>query len=346
MDINTICITEDKTVQEAMKQLDISSQQILYVTNGKKLLASLTDGDIRRHLLKGGQLTDKVKSVSNYHPKYILARDATNANNFMRNENVHSVPFVNEELEILDVAFLFNINNSKNQINAPVIIMAGGKGTRLQPYTKVLPKALIPIGEQPIVEHIMNKFIGYGCTDFHYIVNHKRQMIKAYFNEEKTGYNITFYDETTPLGTGGGLSLLKGKIDDTFFMTNCDSILNADYNEIYKFHKEQKSIVTMVCVNKHFTIPYGVISTDENGGILEIKEKPEYSFLTNIGFYLVEPEVLYGIEDNLAIDFPEIIDQLRKKEIKVNAYPVSEMSWLDIGKPDEMERALSLLERR
>ena len=346
MDIMKLCITESKTILEAMKQLDATSMKILYVVDNTTLLGTVTDGDVRRHLLKGGQLTDEISHAANYSPVYIYANDVPNANAIMHRNHISSVPIVNEALEIQDLLFLQDIHvTNKNSVKAPVVIMAGGKGTRLYPYTKILPKPLVPIGDLPIVEHIMNKFSEFGCDEFNYILNHKKQMIKAYFNEEATSYRINFFEESVPLGTGGGLSLLKGHISETFFLSNCDSLLYADYSEIYKFHKEQKNFITMVCVYKHFTIPYGVVSMGENGKILEVQEKPEYSFLTNTGFYVVEPSVLEHIEDNTAIGFPDIIEKLRKSGKNISVYPVSEMSWFDMGQPDEMAKMREVIER-
>jgi dTDP-glucose pyrophosphorylase len=344
MNIATLCITPDMTILEAMKQIDANVGHALYITEGKKLFAALTDGDIRRHLLKGGQLSDKVASAANFSPKYVHTDEISKANAIMLKGDHSSLPVVNQNLEIQDILFQHKYIAKKDPINAPVVIMAGGKGVRLHPYTKVLPKPLIPIGDLSISEHIMNRFAEFGCNDFHYIVNHKKQLIKAYFSEEATDYKITFYDEATLLGTGGGLCLLKGHIKETFFLSNCDSILKADYHDIYRYHKEQKNIITMVCVYKHFTIPYGVVSMGENGDLLEIQEKPEYSFLTNTGFYIVEPDVIDEIESNVPIGFPEIVDRLRKKGGKTGIYPVSEMSWLDMGQLDELENMRKKLE--
>jgi hypothetical protein len=233
MDILALCVCTDTTVLEAMKQLDLNAKQILYITEGGKLVAALTDGDIRRHLLKGGQLSDSVSDAAHYNPKYIKVLDVAKSQRIMLRYHVSSLPVVNDKLEILDIIFLKDSYVAKNEsINIPVVIMAGGKGTRLYPYTKVLPKPLIPIGDLPIVEHIMNKFIEFGCNDFHYIVNHKKQMIKAYFGEEATDYKIAFYDEEMPLGTGGGLSLLKGHLDQTFFLTNSTWIISRRKNSL------------------------------------------------------------------------------------------------------------------
>ncbi|MEG0076162.1 MAG: sugar phosphate nucleotidyltransferase [Eubacterium sp.] len=345
MDYQDLFIKEKSTVLEAMKQLDTVSKGILYITDEKKLLAALTDGDVRRHLLKGGQLDESIKKIANYHPRYIFIEDKERAQEKMQNQKILSIPVVNHQMEIQSIYFLNNGEMGKrHNLHLPVVMMAGGKGTRLYPYTKVLPKPLIPIGDLPIAEHIINKFVSFGCNEFHLIVNHKKQMIKAYFSEEKKPYTIHYYDETEPLGTGGGLSLLKGKIKEPFFLTNCDIIVKGDYSDIVDFHKKNGNTVTIVCAYKHFTIPYGVITMGEGGDITEMIEKPEYSFLTNTGFYLVEPEVLDAIEENKNIGFPDIIQKQKDKGRKIAIYPVSEKSWLDMGQVEEMEAMRKELE--
>ena len=220
----------------------------------------------------------------------------------------------------------------------PVVINAGGKGTRLEPYTKILPKPLIPVGELPIIEHIMKRFMEYGCNDFSIILNYKKELIRAYFSDYIPQYNIDWYEEEKPLGTGGGLCLLKGKINQTFFFTNCDNLLLSDYESILKFHKENKNVITMVCAHKNIVIPYGVINMGVNGTIESMQEKPEMSFLTNTGIYVVEPEVLDDIEDNISIGFPDIVEKERLKGKKVAVYPISENEWLDMGQPSELEK--------
>ena len=155
----------------------------------------------------------------------------------------------------------------------PVVIMAGGLGTRLYPYTKILPKPLIPVGEMPIVEHIIHRFADVGCSAFTMIVNYKKSMIKSYFNDLQKDYTVDYVDEDTPLGTGGGLSLLKGKVTQTFFLTNCDILIDADFGDIYQYHKEKGNVITMVCAVKHFTIPYGVVELGGDGDISGITRK-------------------------------------------------------------------------
>lgn len=340
LNIETLLITEDQSVLEAMKQIDATANQILLVTENNNILkAIITDGDIRRHLLRGGKLEDKVTEIANYSPKFIFEKDKDKSRELMKKWSILSLPVVSETREIQSIVFLKDYEiGRKLLVNAPVVIMAGGLGMRLYPYTKILPKALIPIGEIPITEHIINHFMKYQCNEFHFIVNHKKNMIKAYFSEVEKDYKIEFHNEEIPLGTGGGLSLLKGKLDSTLFLTNCDVLIRANYKEIYDFHKQNGNMITIVAAYKHLTIPYGVINMASNGEISSMIEKPEYSFLTNTGFYVVEADVVNRLENDKAIGFTDIIVQQKSLGEKIGVFPVSERCWLDMGQLEELER--------
>lgn len=223
-------------------------------------------------------------------------------------------------------------------------MMAGGLGTRLYPYTKILPKPLIPVGEQPIAELIMDRFRDFGCHDFTMIVNYKRGMIKSYFGELEKDYTVNFADEDVFMGTGGGLCLLKGKMKSPFFFTNCDTLLDVDFGDIYEYHKAHGNLVTMVCAFKHYTVPYGVVELGEDGGIAAMREKPELDFLTNTGVYVVEPRVVEEMRDGEKIGFPDVIERYRAAGEKVGVYPISESSWMDMGQLEELEKMRRKLE--
>lgn len=229
-------------------------------------------------------------------------------------------------------------NIKKFDIEIPVVIMAGGLGTRLSPYTKILPKPLIPVGDYPIAEHIIHQFCLYGCRQYYMIVNYKRNMIKAYFDELDKKYQIDFIMEEKPLGTGGGISLLKGKIKNTFVLTNCDILIDDDLTKAYRQHTQSGNLITMVCSLKNFTIPYGVVNIGEDGIIQSMQEKPHMSFFTNTGCYFVEPEVIENLEYNKSADFPTVIEQYRQAGKKVGYYPIGEDAWLDMGQLDELEK--------
>ena len=338
LNINDFIISEDCTMLEAMKQLDIVAKKVLFVVKNNQLAAALTDGDIRRWILKKGNLDAKVKDIANYNPKFLYERDKSLAKEIMKKNMIEVIPIVNENKEIISVVLWNDVKiNKSTSLSIPVVIMAGGLGARLYPYTKILPKPLIPIGEIPIAEHIINRFCSYGISEFFLVVNHKKNMIKAYFNEIEKNYKIRYIDETKPLGTGGGLSLMKGMINTTFILSNCDILIEEDYEKIYNFHKENHDLITMVCSLKKVKIPYGVVEISENGEMESMKEKPELSFFTNTGIYIVEPKVIEELENDEVIDFPDIIKKHKATGEKIGIYPISESAWLDMGQFDDME---------
>ena len=339
MDFHIFCICESAFLRDALEQLDKTGRQILFVLKGSVLTGTLTDGDVRRHLLGGGTLEDTVDTAVHRRPRTASSREE--ARSMLRQPGVKfpAIPVLGADDTLLDIIFREeDAIPTLAKLALPVVIMAGGKGTRLEPYTKILPKPLIPVGDLPIIEHIMNQFMRYGCEDFHVIVNYKKQLMKAYFNESERQYQIHWYDEDKPLGTGGGLSLLKGHIHGTFFLTNCDILLQSDYEAMLRFHRESGNAVTMVAARKNLTIPYGVIEAGEGGVIEAMREKPELSFLTNTGMYIVEPEVLEDIQADVPIGFPDIMEQQRQKGRKIAVYSVDEDAWMDMGQMEELEK--------
>lgn len=345
MAIDTFLINEDKTILEAMKQLDLVAKKVLFVISDGHFVASLTDGDIRRWILKKGNLNEQIKRIANYEPKFLKIDEKHKAREYMKLHSIEALPILSKNDEILSVVFWDDTEvNIKGRLNIPVVIMAGGLGTRLYPYTKILPKPLIPVGEIPIIEHIINRFHQQGVSEFHLIVNHKKNMIKAYMNEVEKEYSVSYVDENQPLGTGGGLSLLKGQINQPFILSNCDILIDEDYEKIYQHHMSEGNFITMICSLKNLKIPYGVVEISEDGGIEEMREKPEISFFTNTGMYVVNSEVIEGLDFNKKIDFPDIIERYKNQGAKVGVYPISENSWLDMGQLDELDEMRRRLE--
>ena len=244
-----IYIEEDKSILDAMCQLDRSGKKILFVHQDKKLLASLTDGDIRRWILKKGDLQMSVQYAANYHPRFLYEQEEDLAMRTIKELGIDAIPIVNNEYLIQKIIFANESvqKHIKFDIEVPVVIMAGGLGTRLSPYTKILPKPLIPVGDYPIAEHIIHQFCLYGCRQYYMIVNYKRNMIKAYFDELDKKYQLDFIMEEKPLGTGGGISLLKGKMKKTFILTNCDILIDDDLTKAYQQHTKSGNLITMVC---------------------------------------------------------------------------------------------------
>ena len=347
MEFKDTLVDEGISVIQALSQLDKNSKKVLFVVKDDRLVAALTDGDIRRWILSKGSLEASISEFANYHPKFLAENEKARAKAFMLQERIDALPIVNNAMQIVDMVFMFDDVGSQNKptVTLPVVIMAGGRGPRLYPYTKILPKPLIPIGDIPIVEHIINNFKRFGCHDFYLVVNEKKNMIKAYFNEIEKDYSVTYVDEGTPLGTGGGLSLLKGMIHSTFILSNCDILIDADYEKIHQLHVKNGHMVTMVCSLKTFTIPYGVVDIGENGSIELMREKPNLTYFTNTGCYFVEPEVIEDLQPNMQISFPDIIDRCKLNGHKVGVFPVNEHAWMDMGQLDGMEEMRVRLEK-
>lgn len=343
---NEMYIDESYTIFEAMQQLENSAKKVLFVQRDGVLLASLSDGDIRRWIMNKGDLQASVKFAANYSPQYLYEEQKKSAMFVMKEHRIDAVPIIDKRHVIQDIIF-FNAPKQKHDVferDIPVVIMAGGLGSRLSPYTNILPKPLIPIGDYPIVEHVINLFCTYGCRRFFMIVNYKRNMIKAYFDELEKDYSLSFIEEKKALGTGGGISLLKGIINETFILTNCDILIEDDLTKAYDRHIESNNLITMICSLKNFTIPYGVVNVGEDGAIESLEEKPKLSFFTNTGCYFVEPEVIDELDHNVAIDFPLIIQKCIKEGKKVGVFPIGEEAWLDMGQIDELEKMKAKLE--
>ncbi len=345
MEIKEFLIDEKSTVIQAMEQLDKVAKKVLFVTCDDNFVGALTDGDIRRWILKKGSLDAEIKEIANYNPKFLNTKEKRKAKSYLKKHSLEALPIIDDNNNIVSIIMNDEEIEVKNNFTAPVVIMAGGLGTRLYPYTKILPKPLIPIGEIPIVEHIINRFNKYDIEKFHLVVNYKKNMIKAYFNELERDYEVGYVDEDKPLGTGGGLSLLKGQIDKTFVLSNCDILIEEDYGKIYEYHKRENNLITMVCSLKNVKIPYGVIEIGETGEIENMKEKPSFSFFTNTGMYIVEPRIIEELEDDLFIGFPDIIEKYKQQGEKIGVFPISENNWLDMGQIDEMEEMRRRLEQ-
>ena len=337
-DLTNYCIFQSTSIKEALKQMDKAASKILFVVKkDNKLIGSLSDGDIRRAILKGVNLTEKVNSIMNNNPTFVDENyDIENVKKILLEKKFEAIPIVNCNKEVVDTLFWNKVFNDKPirkypKINIPVVIMAGGRGTRLDPFTRILPKALIPIGEKPIIEIIMENFAKFGISDFYISINHKAKMIKSYFEDFESKYNIYFIDEEKPLGTAGSLKFLQDKIGTSFFVSNCDVIINDDYTKIYDFHKKSNAQLTLVASMQHYVIPYGVCKIKRGGQLKKIYERPEYDFLINTGMYLLESSVPKWIPANEFYNITDLIQKLQKQNQKIVVYPVSEKSWIDVG---------------
>jgi dTDP-glucose pyrophosphorylase len=347
MNIHRFFIHEEMTIKEAIKKLDDGGKKIILITKGIVLKGIITDGDIRRWILNNGDLHKKVNEIMNPNPVYLLGGEEYKAKDIMKKKLIEAIPIVNEEKEVINIVFWNDLYDgeikSYNYIDCPVVIMAGGEGKRLYPLTKIFPKPLVPIGDIPIAERIINRFVHFGCRKFYLTINYKKNLIKAYFNDLDRNYEINYIEEKKPLGTGGSLYHLKDVLKESFFVSNCDILIEENYYKMLQFHNNNKNKITVITSLKFLTVPYGVIELDENRIIREIVEKPEYEFLVNTGMYILEPEVLWDIPENEFYHITDLIKIYIKKGERVGAYPISDESWLDMGQFSEMEKMVERL---
>lgn len=333
------------TIVDAMEKIDKNAKGILFIADqDNSLVGCITDGDIRRWLLKTGELNASVADAMTGNPKYLFVDEKAQAEELMRQKVITALPLLNAQRKIVDVIFLSEILDEDNSpekadlTGIPVVIMAGGKGTRLYPYTKILPKPLIPIGDTPIVERIIDCFAEYGINKFYMTVNYKKGMIKSYFTDIEPDYEIKYIEEDRPLGTAGSIKLIKDKFDCPLFVTNCDALILADYGDIYDYHRKAGNDITIVSALKNIVIPYGVLHSGENGEVQSVEEKPKLSYFINTGMYVMNPEVIGKIPPDTMFHMTHLIDAVMCDGGKVGTYPVSEDSFLDMGEFDEMRR--------
>lgn len=326
---------------EAMQKIDFNSKGILFITTDKnRLVGSVTDGDIRRAIIRTGDLEMKVAEIMNPNPKVVAIGERQKAQDLITDFQLRAIAVVDQVGTLVDIIFDLDKDPAEENdvlTHVPVVIMAGGQGTRLYPFTKILPKPLIPIGDVPILVRIMDKFRGYGVGEFYISVNYKKNMIKSYLAEHEN-YKINFVEEDRPLGTAGSLKLLSDQIDRHFFVTNCDILIRANYDEIYDYHEKAKNQVTIITALKNIEVPYGVIEASANGNILALKEKPHLSYFVNTGMYVLHPDIFHWIPEKEFFHMTDLIDVLLRKNQKVGMYPISEDSFLDMGEWEELQR--------
>jgi len=348
--MKNITINPDITIRQAMKALDKTAEKcLLVVDENKKLLGTLTDGDLRRSILGGSQFSERIENCYYTYPTTLIKDNYSKeeAKHLLRNKKLNLIPIVDEIQTVVDYitwsSLGENIEQESLHLNVPVVVMAGGLGTRMEPFTKVLPKPLIPVQEKPIIEHIIKRFTDVGCDEVYLTVNYKAQILKAYFEELQPECNIQFIDEKDPLGTAGSLRYLDGRLDRPFFVTNCDVIINADFESLYNFHLDGGYDVTLVASSKEYIIPYGTCELNGDGHLSRINEKPKYDFLINTGLYVLNPDVLKQIPKNKIYHITHLIDEAKKEGKRVGVFPIDDDAWIDIGQWAEYKKAVNRL---
>ena len=338
----------DTSMIQALKLMDEIGVKMLFVFDNNSFVSILTIGDIQRAIIKGVDMNKSVIKIIDKNKKFVSPDEKfNNIQRKMLNLRAECMPVVDSDGKLVDVYFwndIFNKSNTqwRENINLPVVIMAGGIGSRLAPLTNIYPKPLIPIGKKTIIESIMDKFVTYNCHDFYISVNYKADTIRNYFDFIKNPtYNINYFEEKKPMGTAGSLRLLKNKINSTFFVSNCDILIDEDYTNILSYHQNNQNELTVVAAIKTFSIPYGTITTGENGLLKDIEEKPTLSFKINTGLYILEPSLLNDIPNDF-FHITNLMEKLKSENRRVGVYPISQNDWKDMGDWNEYLKMIKI----
>lgn len=340
------------TVKDALKRMDSASEGILFVVSDSgRLIGSLSDGDLRRALLDGRSLGEGIEGAYNPKPFNLIAGcyDLEEAKKLLLGKRFTVVPVVDGDgvivgYETWEALLGHEVREPKRgALDVPVVVMAGGKGTRMAPFTNVLPKPLIPIGEKTILEVIVDGFLSFSVKDFYFTINYRGEMIKAYFDGIEKAYSVTYLREADFYGTAGSLALLPEGFDGTFIVTNCDIIVKADYADVLRFHRSRGARMTVLSSIQHHIVPYGVIEFEQGGQVTSITEKPEYSFCINTGVYVLEAECLELIPPGKLFHMTHLMEALMARGDVVVTYPVNESDYIDIGQWEEYRSAVGKL---
>lgn len=342
-------ISPATTLYDAIKIMDNIASKMLFVFNADTFIALLTMGDIQRAIIRNVPLSFCVSEIIDQNKVYAYEHESRESiSEKMRRMRAECMPVLNDDGQVVDVIFWKDVfdsktNLEKDKIDLPVVIMAGGKGTRLAPLTNVYPKPLIPIGDKTIVETIMDKFVEYDCHNFYISINYKADSIKNYFELiANSEYNVSYFQEEKPMGTAGSLRLLKDKIYTTFFVSNCDILIEEDYASILDYHRKNHNELTVVAAVKTISIPYGTIITGEDGILESIEEKPTLSFKINTGLYILEPSLLEDIPDDF-FHITHLMEKLKSEGRRVGVYPISQNDWKDMGDWSEYLKMIKVL---
>ncbi len=316
MNFSRLSINNRTSILSAIKQMDVNETKMLLVYDNDKFYSIITIGDIQRAIIKNINLNSPIKDIIVVSKKKFASVNDSEKEikNMMLSMRAQFMPVIDDNGNLVNVYswndfFPTEEVKQKKRIDLPVVIMAGGKGTRLKPLTNVIPKPLIPIGEKTIIEEIMGQFEEIGCSKFYISVNYKVDMLKFYLDKLNLSYDISYFEENRPLGTIGSVSLLKDKISTSFFVSNCDILIDQDYRDVYDYHKENHNDLTIVTAVKSIRIPYGVIESGNDGLLMNLSEKPENPYMINTGVYILEPNLIGEIPEN---QFFHITDLMQK----------------------------------
>lgn len=336
--LNKYTIKPQHTLTDAIKKITLNKKQfVLIIDKADCLLGILTDGDIRRGILKGFSLNDTVNKIMNTTPLTASTKETSRQIiNKMTIKKVKQCPIIDKKKKLKGIEFL-DKSSTRFSLDNFVVIMAGGMGKRLSPFTKDKPKPLMNIAGKPILERIIINLAKHGFKKIFLTVYYKSEMLEEFFGDGSSyGVNLNYIKEKSPLGTAGSISLLPNKPKKPFLVMNSDIVTDVNYFGLLDFHEENKSIATMCLKDFSVEVPYGVVQTSNNK-ILKIQEKPIITHKVNAGIYVLNPEATNHIPSNKYFDMTELFEILIKGKHKTSAFPIFE-NWADIANIEDLRK--------
>lgn len=336
--IDKLKISSNSTIKQALKIISEGAIHIaIVVDNKEKFIGTLSDGDIRRGFLKGFNLKSPIKSLISKKPIFVKKNETReNLIKIALSKKIYQIPVVDNSSKVIGIHVLDELIRYKDKSNK-VVIMAGGKGMRLRPLTKNIPKPMLKVGDKPILQTLIEKFRESGYKNFVICVNYKSKIIKDFFNDgKKFGVKIEYIHEKSRMGTAGALSLFKHKPKEPFFVINGDLLTNLDFEKLLNFHYEHNSQATMSVREYNIESPYGEVKLS-NEKIIAIQEKPKHKYFVNAGVYVLDPKCINLIPKKY-FDMPSLFKKMILKNKKIISFPLGEY-WLDIGKFNDYKKA-------
>lgn len=337
-------ITADISIRDVLARLDRSRRQVVFVEDGTgRLVGAISDGDIRRGLLGGATLESSAGEVMNRHPAVVPPTATQQSVDALRAERgIRVIAVVDDEGRLIDV--VGEGERIATALTSPVVLMAGGRGQRLYPITRDIPKPLVPLGDVPIIDVILSRLHSQGFRRVHVSVNHLGHLIEEHLQDGSAhGLEITYLHEPMPLGTAGAMAQLRDEVDEPFVVMNADLLTEVDLRQMLAFHTESDSAATIGAREYGFEIPYGVIRRDGHR-VTGLAEKPYHSELVSAGIYVLNPAALVMLERDEYCDMPTLLSRMMEDGRAVSAFEIRE-EWIDVGRPEDLERARMAWER-
>lgn len=343
--LNLFLINTQNSIKESMIKIKKNgTRTLLVVKKNKYLLGTISEGDIHSALIKNYNLNSSIEKIFNKNPKKITSGNY-NLNKISKmflDKQIGIIPVVDSKNLVKKIISWEDVFGSKKKSSElkkiEVVVMAGGRGERLKPYTSVLPKPLIPINNKPMLEHIISNFKLFNIQNFHLVLNHQANLIKSYFNNHDKNLKINYVIEPKPLGTVGGVQYLKKIKSNNFLLSNCDTLFKIDYLKFYDFHKINNNYITLAVSKVQHEFSYGSCKVIKKK-LISIKEKPRLNFIANAGLYVMKREIINLIPKNKKFDLTDLINKCLKLRKKVGVYEVSSNAWTDLGKLSDFNKA-------